>query len=415
MQHLGLAPTKRGKDVIKDVKEEPPTSNGISGDNKLRLEERLKNKFNLHQKEPGGGGDVFDDDPYAFHDTDPPKLVGKTSPIIKPSPPPAKSNSLTSSKAPSPQIKTNTILGLSSASPEHNHVAPTKVAPLNPKAADNTRSGMSSIAKLYPELAEKLERVRTKTDPKAKTSTKSSRTMNRLQTKIAQNKIKDKLKKTQGQSINSSCSTTPEQPGTPVAPQVATSTPTVEHKPLISPITSSRLYASEATTNISWTPNAVTTSFTQQMAPLSQSWPPATPPNIAMQFPMGPHLPLGKDNTHTPSMPYVPPYTAPDIKVPPFLPSVTPQPGVPSLQASLESLSSSQPFPNQFPFQQHTPPVKPLMSRPSQLMTRAKRPKNVLSESEAKRKLKRHSAVKVYAYHASRRMNNTNLLPMGKS
>ncbi len=64
------------------------------------------------------------------------------------------------------------------------------------------RPGSSTpIAQLYPELAEKLERTRTKPevklkgDGKPKSAQKNSRTMNRLQTKIAQNKIKDKLKK----------------------------------------------------------------------------------------------------------------------------------------------------------------------------------------------------------------------------
>ena len=58
------------------------------------------------------------------------------------------------------------------------------------------------IAQLYPELAEKLERSRTKPEVKLKADVKTkvpknSRTMNRLQTKIAQNKIKDKLRKSE--------------------------------------------------------------------------------------------------------------------------------------------------------------------------------------------------------------------------
>ncbi|XP_062565996.1 INO80 complex subunit D-like [Saccostrea cucullata] len=61
--------------------------------------------------------------------------------------------------------------------------------------------GVSSIAKLYPELAEKLEKIKPKFDTgskaKEKGKAKSSRTMNRLQTKIAQNRIKDKLKRNQ--------------------------------------------------------------------------------------------------------------------------------------------------------------------------------------------------------------------------
>ncbi|XP_059145382.1 INO80 complex subunit D-like [Physella acuta] len=60
-------------------------------------------------------------------------------------------------------------------------------------------SGGSTIAKYYPELAEKLEKMRAKPEPKvtSKSRARSSRTMNKLQTKIAQNKINEKLRKSQ--------------------------------------------------------------------------------------------------------------------------------------------------------------------------------------------------------------------------
>lgn len=63
-------------------------------------------------------------------------------------------------------------------------------------------AGGSMIARYYPELAEKLEKMRTKPEPKAspKSRAKSSRTMNKLQTKIAQNKITEKLRKSQEQN-----------------------------------------------------------------------------------------------------------------------------------------------------------------------------------------------------------------------
>ena len=80
--------------------------------------------------------------------------------------------------------------------------------------------GSSSIARLFPELADKLDigkNSKMKTDlPKAKSffpsslgDSHSSRTMNRLQTKIAQNKIKDKLRKnsiTSGRNSHSNSS-----------------------------------------------------------------------------------------------------------------------------------------------------------------------------------------------------------------
>jgi hypothetical protein len=87
------------------------------------------------------------------------------------------------------------------------------------------------MAKLYPELAEKLGLDRPPLPPpphaakpaskaeskqSSRSSAKSSRTMNRLQTKIAQNKLKqkDKLKKIGSQNITLDTS----QPATPVGP-----------------------------------------------------------------------------------------------------------------------------------------------------------------------------------------------------
>ena len=60
-----------------------------------------------------------------------------------------------------------------------------------------------SLAKIYPELAEKLEKIKPKVETKVKGKAKSSRTMNSLQTKIAQNKIKDKLKRNHESSASS--------------------------------------------------------------------------------------------------------------------------------------------------------------------------------------------------------------------
>jgi hypothetical protein len=70
-------------------------------------------------------------------------------------------------------------------------------------------AGQSSLAKIYPELAEKLEKVKPKVETKTKGKVKSSRTMNSLQTKIAQNKIKDKLRRNQCSSNTSSQSQSP--------------------------------------------------------------------------------------------------------------------------------------------------------------------------------------------------------------
>lgn len=70
-------------------------------------------------------------------------------------------------------------------------------------SVDSVSSGPSSLAKIYPELAEKLEKIKPKIETKVKGKVKSSRTMNSLQTKIAQNKIKDKLKRNHESSASS--------------------------------------------------------------------------------------------------------------------------------------------------------------------------------------------------------------------
>ena len=69
--------------------------------------------------------------------------------------------------------------------------------------SESGSSGSSSLAKIYPELAEKLEKIKPKIETKVKGKVKSSRTMNSLQTKIAQNKIKDKLKRNHESSASS--------------------------------------------------------------------------------------------------------------------------------------------------------------------------------------------------------------------
>ena len=87
------------------------------------------------------------------------------------------------------------------------------VTPVNTIGASMTKpsvdAGQSSLAKIYPELAEKLEKIKPKVETKIKGKVKSSRTMNSLQTKIAQNKIKDKLKRNQCSSNTSSQSQSP--------------------------------------------------------------------------------------------------------------------------------------------------------------------------------------------------------------
>ena len=99
-----------------------------------------------------------------------------------------------------PNVGNISIVGPSSGNSSYNAA---------PKNSNDTNSGQSSLAKIYPELAEKLEKIKPKVEAKVKGKVKSSRTMNSLQTKIAQNKIKDKLKRTQSSSNASSQSQSP--------------------------------------------------------------------------------------------------------------------------------------------------------------------------------------------------------------
>ena len=161
--------------------DDPVSSHVATVDHHLSLEARLKNKFNTIRRgvmamKPTT--DVGDDDPYAFTDVD-----------VKPA-----------------DIKPTPNIGSASVVPP---VAPVvnnchwndllvKMATRVPSTSLSAPSGPTAIAKLYPELAEKLEHVRSsKSDNKVTKGSlnKSSRTMNRLQTKIAQNKLKDRLKR----------------------------------------------------------------------------------------------------------------------------------------------------------------------------------------------------------------------------
>ena len=58
---------------------------------------------------------------------------------------------------------------------------------------------------------------------------------------------------------------------------------------------------------------------------------------------------------------------------------------------------------------------KTTSSASTNCLIRPKRPRNLLTGREAKKRLKRHSSVKVYAYHASQKMQNVDILPFSKN
>ncbi|ELU02134.1 hypothetical protein CAPTEDRAFT_196622 [Capitella teleta] len=190
-----------------------------------------------------------------------------------------------------------------------------------------------SIAKLYPELAEKLERVRTKSSEQknAKTPVKNahSRTMSRLQTKIAQNKIKDKLK-------NRTYSNVPAQPSTPLTPVTV-----------------------------------VTGSCSPNPACVADGKPQTVPMETKDH---SPHVPVTTLLSSTPT---------PVMSARPTTSKVTP------VVKTEEEVKGEVTF------------------------VKLKRPRDVLSETEAKRRLKRRTAVRTYAFYASEKVHNADLLPMG--
>lgn len=174
MQVLGMLPKKERK------KKDKP---GVVSENKLHLinSGNAKAKFSLSKdtsapviKASPSAGDP--DDPYAFPDAGPAESkAGDASGLL-----PASCDSVLGKSLQTGQGFVRSASDISST-------------------AGFSLSGGSTIAKYYPELAEKLEKMRAKPEAKVvpKSRARVSRTMNKLQTKIAQNKINLKLRKSQ--------------------------------------------------------------------------------------------------------------------------------------------------------------------------------------------------------------------------
>ncbi len=402
------------------------------------------------------------------------------------------------------------------------------------KKSSQKRHSMCStpIAKLYPELAEKLERTRSKPEVKLKNdgkgkSQKHSRTMNKLQTKIAQNKIKDKWKKNEKMSPPNSASlaSLPSALTREVAPNV-TITPEMSalQAQLLSDFTPPHHQGQHSSRGRKGDGDSINRKFPftsmDNMAPLMNKLGPggdhkSPPPNPRLGSPQlqqhllkeNPSLPPPRySNNPSGALPHLgvaaaaqtlaaaaaaaaakssaaagnkkgltsphhgaasrfsPPgvynhsgYNTFPYSVPVTHPTMTPPldskanlggPPVPplpgrSVSSAGTSQSGSLPMPSTGPLihpalqplggnTSSYPPPPAYTSRgsardslqsptPSCLSTgkptipvRLKRPHDLMSGSEARRKLKRHSAVKLYAYHASQRMNSRDLLPLGR-
>ncbi|KAH9514365.1 hypothetical protein Btru_028951 [Bulinus truncatus] len=177
MQVLGMLPKKERKKKDKtSVNPESKTPLVISGTVKPKfgLSNSKDNNFSVISVKTTNSADD-PDDPYAFSDTAPTE-----NKLILPG-----GNNVLSS---------DSILGKSLQSGQGFVRSPNDIS-----SSSGLMTGGSMIAKYYPELAEKLEKMRAKPEPKLtpKSRARSSRTMNKLQTKIAQNKINEKLRKSQ--------------------------------------------------------------------------------------------------------------------------------------------------------------------------------------------------------------------------
>ena len=219
-------------------------------DIKISLQDRLKTKFNLHKRYKDSkpqqshsatarSKKLEEEDPYAFPDGDPEPLNKQnpvTSQTVNDTVSAIVANCLNNHHLNNSSNSGNVTSTVSENS-TNSVIYSISGSSLTSNSDTNSATVQSTpIAKLYPELAEKLhlpvlsERKlsptahsgsvspgsASKTPPR---NSKSVRTINKLQTKIAQNRIKDKLKRSQSVSSSSSQSS-PDRKATPVSPVV---------------------------------------------------------------------------------------------------------------------------------------------------------------------------------------------------
>ncbi|CAL1533161.1 unnamed protein product [Lymnaea stagnalis] len=173
MQVLGMLPKKERKKkdkpiTVPEIKQPLVISGGIKA--KFSLSSAKDNSVPIFKSNPTADDP---DDPYAFPDAGP-------------------TDNKTNAGSGNIPLSSDSILGKSLQSGQGFVRSASDIS-----NTSGLMAGGSMIAKYYPELAEKLEKMRAKPEPKttAKSRARSSRTMNKLQTKIAQNKINEKLRK----------------------------------------------------------------------------------------------------------------------------------------------------------------------------------------------------------------------------
>ncbi|XP_071101596.1 INO80 complex subunit D-like isoform X2 [Haliotis cracherodii] len=396
MQVLGMLPRKERKP--KKEKE----VNVVHHDNRLSFEDRVKSKYITKIKNDVSTKQLSmddPDDPYAFPDP-----VRDTPVVNNVNPQP--SQILEVPKQPQP----------------------------SPNRAKSPGDGGSTIAKLYPELAEKLEKIKPKVEPKVKGRIRSSRTMNKLQTKIAQNKIKDKLRKSQESGSNPSVSpvSLPSPDPTPVASQPPVNLNTGQqvnppplmrlegapHPPLKPPITHHALPTNTVgLSEVNYSVSALAARLSPQILPPPYPGPtnrlpaPPPPPPPAM-------LPIPTVVQQQPAPAPVPipvPVSVP-VPVPVPIPVPVPVP-VPVPQTSTVMPPAPIPEPRLPPPPPYVaPPRPPTVSMNSSvpvLSTKPQRLKDVIVEKVERTKLKTNSAMNFYACYAKRKKYNHHLVSSG--
>ena len=518
-------------------------------DIKMSIQDRLKSKFNLHKSYKdskqqqtetvaGTSQKSEDEDPYAFPDGDP-------EPVKKSNHPAVTSQSINDTvSAIVANCLNNHHLNSSGAS---GHAVTTQlvsntssvISSSSSNSIGNSNSDIATtvqttpIAKLYPELAEKLHLPAlsdrkvspvvssgslspgsaSKTPPR---NTKSARTINKLQTKIAQNRIKDKLKRSQSVSSSSNQSS-PDRKTNPISPVVTLTTnwPSVSSVATVS-AAGSVISSSTTTSTTSSITSSSLHSLISQLPPLDQPlWsvqqqlqhgiqpanvtglgsPSVTPaPNVPLLSiaPVYSNASVTASATHTtplttavttvsPNMtalqqlthlathhspllatasslstssysplltvpsatttsyctanhPPPPPYPgSPPHKPEPSVPIPQPPKPKPPRKTKREPKKDPKkaakalplPKPESAPSISLQPPVTSTTcsakaslpvskNNSSQCVKFQGAAKGLLTEKEARQKLKRHSALHVYAYYASLTNSTTNLLPMGK-
>ena len=454
-------------------------------DSRMSFKDRVKSKFHLKQCE--GKEDSIEDpeDPYAFPDpvaTDVPKtstnsnssssigLLGNAAAAAASAGSTGSISSISSSGGSNSGSGSGSISASGQLSESLAPHQPLLHRARSPADAGSTVAGSGTgipIAKLYPELAEKLEgRKPQKPEQKLKSKVDSSRTMNRLQTKIAQNKIKDKLKKTQDypvtasqclssatiitQSLNlggvvnsvvaATCGVSGQEPvsttaftksphcvvssvATAATPTTLTTTtaaissdgftttsktsaksssvapvPAVVRSPDFNPVLKSASLVTVPSLSLAFTPTITTTSPLQSLS--SSNF---TLPSLTVSSTSEPKVPH-KQSSVSPSPTPPPNYSPPSV--------LKTQLKSPCSTASTVKTEASWPtapvvLPNSSTSPQPTEPkFSVLHTKPNKL--------NILSDKEAKAKLKTDSATTFFMYHQKKKLQDHDWLGCGK-